>query len=78
MKALIDDSPLTHFDRLPNSAHVRLPTVAALFGCSPSTIWRGVRDGRIPKPMKHFKRASAWSVGALRQVLQGQGRKGAA
>ena len=61
--------PLEHFDSLPNSAFVRLPTVAALFACSESTVRRGVRTGRLPKPVKHFDRASAWNVGALRAVL---------
>jgi predicted DNA-binding transcriptional regulator AlpA len=70
--------PLKNFDSLPGSAHVRLPIVAALFACSPATIWRGVRDGRIPKPVKHFERASAWNVAELRAALQGQGRRGAA
>lgn len=70
--------PLKDFDTLPDSAHVRLPTVVALFACSPATIWRGVRDGRIPKPIKHFERTSAWNVGALRAALQGQGKRGAA
>jgi predicted DNA-binding transcriptional regulator AlpA len=70
--------PLKNFDSLPGSAFVRIPTVAALFACSPATIWRGVRDGRIPKPVKHFERASAWNVGALRDALKGQRKRGAA
>lgn len=69
---------LQDFDTLPDSAHVRIPTVAALFACSPATIWRGVRDGRIPKPVKHFERASSWNVAELRAALQGQGKRGAA
>jgi predicted DNA-binding transcriptional regulator AlpA len=66
------------FDRLPDAAHVRLPVVIALFACSPATVWRGVRTGRIPKPIKHFHRAAAWNVGELRAALQGQGKRGAA
>ncbi len=62
-------SPLENFDSLPNSAFVRLSTVAGLFACSPSTVWRGVKKGRLPKPVKHFDRASAWNVGQLRAVL---------
>lgn len=65
-------TPLESFDTLPNSAFVRLPTVTALFACSSSTVWRGVRNGRLPKPCKHFDRASAWNVGQLRAVLQGK------
>lgn len=62
-------TPLESFDTLPNSAFIRLPTVTALFACSPSTVWRGVRAGRSPKPVKHFDRAVSWNVGAIRAVL---------
>ena len=65
----MDDS-LKNFDALPDSAHVRMPTVTGLFACSPATIWRWVRTGRIPKPVKLFERASAWNVGELRAALQ--------
>jgi predicted DNA-binding transcriptional regulator AlpA len=61
--------PLKNFDQLPNSAHVRLPIVTALFACSPATVWRGVRTGRFPKPRKHFQRATCWNVGELRAAL---------
>ncbi len=61
--------PLRNFDSLPDSAHVRLPVVAALFACSEATVWRGVKSGRIPKPRKHFNRACAWQVGELRKAL---------
>lgn len=63
---------LQDFDSLPGSAFVRMPTVATLFACSHATIWRGVRDGRIPKPVKHFERASAWNVAELRAALAQQ------
>jgi predicted DNA-binding transcriptional regulator AlpA len=61
---------LKHFDSLPDSAHVRLPIVAALFACSHATVWRGVQSGKLPKPIKHFERTSAWNVGELRHVLR--------
>jgi predicted DNA-binding transcriptional regulator AlpA len=61
---------LKHFDSLPDAAHVRLPVVAALFACSYATVWRGVRAGRLPKPLKLFDRASAWNVGELRLALK--------
>ncbi|WP_080885408.1 helix-turn-helix transcriptional regulator [Nitrospira japonica] len=59
-----------HFDRLPNSAHVRQPIVELLFACSSSTIWRRVRDGHIPRPHKLSARVTAWRVGDLRQILK--------
>jgi predicted DNA-binding transcriptional regulator AlpA len=60
---------LQNFDRLPNTAHVRQPVVQALFACSSATIWRMVRDGRLPPPKKHSPRISSWNVGELRRAL---------
>ncbi len=60
---------LEHFDRLPDSAHVRLPVVCGLRGCSPATVWRHVKAGLIPKPEKIGLNISAWRVGSLRRAL---------
>jgi predicted DNA-binding transcriptional regulator AlpA len=68
IKGAIPDA-LQHFDRLPNTAHVRQPVVEALFACSSSTVWRMVRDGRLPTPRKHSPRISSWNVGELRRAL---------
>lgn len=64
---------LTHFDSLPGSAHVRLPVVKGLYGASASTIWRGVRMGNIPKPVKLSDNLTAWNVGELRAALAVKG-----
>lgn len=64
---------LKHFDSLPDSAQVRLPTVTALFACSPATIWRRVKAGTIPKPVRLSPRVTAWNVGQLRAVLSNGG-----
>lgn len=60
---------LKNFDALPDSAHVRLPVVAALYGCSPATIFRRVKSGHIPAPRKMSERVTAWSVAELRKAL---------
>jgi len=60
---------LKNFDDLPNSAHVRLPVVAGLFACSHSNIWRNVKKGAIPAPVKLTENTTAWNVGQLRQSL---------
>lgn len=60
---------LTTFDKLPDSAHVRLPTVAPLFGISAPTVWRWVKSGRLPAPKKLGPNTSAWNVGELRRAL---------
>lgn len=64
---------LEHFDSLPDSAHVRLPIVRALYGASASTIWRNVKSGAIPGPRKLTPAISAWNVGELRAALNHKG-----
>ena len=62
-------SALKDFDDLPDSAHVRLPVLEGLFACSAATVWRRVKDARIPKPRKLSERVTAWNVGELRRTL---------
>jgi predicted DNA-binding transcriptional regulator AlpA len=62
---------LENFDRLPDSAQVRQPVVEALFGVSAATVWRRVRDQRIPTPRKLSPRCTTWNVGELRRALRG-------
>lgn len=61
--------PLENFDKLPDSANVRVATVAGLFGYSIPTVWRNARLGLIPKPRKLSERVTAWNVGDLRKAL---------
>lgn len=64
------------FDTLPNSAHVRQPTVEGLYCCSSATVWRHVQQGHIPAPIRFSPRITAWNVGALRDALRSkQGAK---
>ena len=63
---------LRHFDEMPDSAHVNQAIVEALFACSHSSVWRRVKSGDLPAPVK-FGSSSRWNVGALRAVLAGQG-----
>ena len=60
---------LAQFDTLPESAHVRLPVVAALHGIGPATVWRWVKSGRLPQPHKLGPNTTAWRVGELRRVM---------
>jgi predicted DNA-binding transcriptional regulator AlpA len=60
---------LRNFESLPDSAYVRLPTVRGLYGCGAATVWRWVKQGRIPAPRKLSPRLSAWSVRELRAAL---------
>ena len=60
---------LIHFDELPDIAHVRLPVVRGLYGCSESCVWRNVKLGAIPSPVKLTQQITAWRVGDLRAAL---------
>jgi predicted DNA-binding transcriptional regulator AlpA len=64
-----EDTALTNFDTLPDSAFVRLPTVTALFACHAATIWRRVAAGDLPQPVRLGPRVTAWRVGDLRAKL---------
>lgn len=59
---------LAQFDRLPDSAHVRLPVVVAWRGSSPASVWRHVKAGLLPKPVKLGPNTTAWLVGDLRSA----------
>ncbi len=60
---------LANFDQSPNSAFIRLPIMIGLYGVSAATIWRGVKNGTIPKPCKLTERTTAWNVGIVREAL---------
>ncbi len=61
---------LAQFDNFPDSAHVRLPVVAALNGVSEPTVWRWVKSGRLPAPKKLGPNTTAWNVGDLRRARE--------
>lgn len=69
----IDQAALRGFDELPDSAHVRLPVVAALFAISPATVWRWSHAGSLPTPLR-INGVTVWNVGALRITLKGHSR----
>jgi len=60
---------LVNFDAMPDSAYIRLPVLKALYGVSSATIWRGVKNLSIPKPVKLTERCTAWNVGMVRAAL---------
>ena len=63
---------LRDFDNLPDSAMVRLTTVAALYGCSKATIWRLVKNKRL-NTYKLSERCTTFNVGELRTLLATKG-----
>lgn len=60
---------LANFDLLPDSAYIRLPVMKGLYGVSGASIWRGVKNLKIPSPVKLTERTTAWSVKLVRADL---------
>jgi predicted DNA-binding transcriptional regulator AlpA len=65
---------LKNFDSLPDSAYIRLPVMIGLYGISAASIWRGVKNQTIPKPVKLTERTTAWSVRLVRESLEEKAR----
>lgn len=59
---------LADFDKLPDSARAPLPVVCGLYAASPATVWRRVKSGLIPAPVKEGG-STRWIVGDLRRAL---------
>ncbi|HRC37703.1 MAG TPA: transcriptional regulator [Rubrivivax sp.] len=62
------NAALSTFDSLPDSAQVRVPTVAGLYGVSVVTAWRWARNGTLPAPTKRGG-VTTWRVGDLRAAM---------
>lgn len=59
----------TIFDELSGDAFLRQPQVLSLVPFSGATLWRKVKDGSFPSPVKLSERCTAWNVGAIREWL---------
>lgn len=60
---------LHDFDSLPDSALVRQRTVEALFSICDVSVWRWVKSGRLPAPVKLSCRVNGYNVGEVRTAL---------
>jgi predicted DNA-binding transcriptional regulator AlpA len=69
------------FDELPNGAYLRQLQLVrgtrnaaslAPLPFSSATLWRKVKDGSFPKPVKLSQRVTAWRVGDVRAWLEKQ------
>ena len=74
-------APIPSFDELPDTAYARLsqlirdpkhPTRPAPLPFSAATLWRKVREGTFPAPLKLGPAISAWCVGDVRAWLRAQ------
>jgi predicted DNA-binding transcriptional regulator AlpA len=59
---------LAAFDILPDSAFIRVQTVARLLDCAVPTVWRRSAAGLLPPPYR-FGHSTRWKVGEIRHVL---------
>lgn len=58
------------FEQLPDSAFIRLnQLVGTVLPFSPATVWRKVRSGEFPKPVKLSGGITAWRVADVRRWL---------
>ena len=69
------------FDALPDSGYVResqlvqspkRPDTPAPLPFSAPTLWRKVKAGTFPKPIKLSERVTAWNVGTVRAWMTAQ------
>jgi prophage regulatory protein len=59
-----------HFDLLPAIGYVRQSQlIPAIFPFSSATLWRKVKDGTFPKPVKLGPRITAWRVDDIRAII---------
>ena len=70
MKQQIQKDILQNFSYLPDESLVRLPILMALYGLSKASIYRFIKDGIIPAPIKLSARTSVWNVGDIRKNLR--------
>ena len=47
------------------------PPIQPIYPVSKSTWWKGIKDGRFPKPVKLSKRCSAWRVSDIKALVEG-------
>jgi len=64
-------SRLTNFDQLPNSALLTVNEIVFLASRSRTSIWRDVKNCRLPKPTAIGPQARRWRVGDVRMYLDG-------
>lgn len=58
------------FDTAPDAQMIRTSQFCELVGISRTTLWRQVKAGHIPKPVKVTDGIRAWSMGTARAFLK--------
>ena len=68
---------LATYGALPATGYVRLADLRPIIPLSDSTIWRRVRAGTFPAPVKLSERVTAWRADDVRRWLDEQGKEAA-
>lgn len=58
------------FDKLPDSAYVRLQVAEVLLDCSPSTVWRKIKQRVLPQPRRFGSNVALLNVGEMRKAIR--------
>jgi len=64
------EEKLARYPLLPDDALVSISVVCALFERSRASIWRDIKVGRCPAPIRVGANSARWRVGDLRKVSQ--------
>ena len=59
---------MTH--HFPEFGFVRLKQILAIIPIGKSTWWRGVKEGRFPKPIKLSARTTVWRAEDIRRLVE--------
>ncbi|POA99826.1 hypothetical protein C2134_04440 [Chromobacterium sinusclupearum] len=65
---------LATYGALPATGYVRLSDLRPIIPLSDSSIWRRVKAGTFPAPVKLSERVTAWKAEDIRQWLDEQGQ----
>lgn len=55
---------------LPEIGYVRLAQILQIYPVSASTWWLGVKEGRLPQPVKLGPRTTAWRAADIRKLIE--------
>lgn len=55
---------------LPETGFLRLPQVLSVIPVGKTRWWKGVKEGRYPKPIKLSPRCTGWRAEDIRQLIK--------
>jgi len=62
-----------HHPPLPSVGFVRQATLLPMLGFSATTLWRRVKNGTFPQPIKLSERVTAWRAEEIHTWMAAQG-----